>query len=57
MRTLRTLVALAPFLAVAGCISDTTEIKLKADGSGTITTTTVMKTAALGFHFSRRGGM
>ncbi len=47
MRTLRTLGILASVLAIAGCISDSQAVKLNADGSGTLTSTTVMKTAAL----------
>ncbi len=47
MRHPLALVLPALFLALGGCISEKQAIKLNADGSGTITTTTVMKKAAI----------
>jgi len=47
MRLIATLGLLCPFLALGGCMKETQAIKLNADGSGTITVTSLMKTAAL----------
>jgi len=47
MRRFALLAALPAILALAGCLKDTRVVKLNADGSGTITTTTLMKTASL----------
>ncbi len=47
MRLCKTLVAVAGLFALTGCISSTTEITVKPDGSGTIQTVTMMGKAAL----------
>lgn len=47
MRRLALLAALPAALLLSGCLKDNRVVKLNADGSGTITSTTLMKTASL----------
>jgi len=47
MRRFALLGLLPAFLVIAGCLKDTRLIKLNADGSGTITMTSLMKTASV----------
>ncbi len=47
MRLLKTLSAILVLFALSGCISSTTVVNVKADGSGTIETVTMMAKAAM----------